>query len=218
MSTETAAAIGMKINALRRERDLSLRDLAEKSGLTASFLSQVERGMVNTSIDSLRRITTSLNISLVELLEDAQPHEPEPQMLEAAVMPISRPPLPSSATATNGKHGTFSPVIRANNRPTLHFPDSGVTYELLTASRAYKVEAFMGKLAPGTDIPARPLPEPTEQFVYVLSGSLLVELSDNSYVLNTGDSMYFDGMLVTRFACIGNQETTVLFVITPPVF
>lgn len=211
----STVTIGIRINALRRKHNLSLRDLAEKSGLTASFLSQVERGMVNTSIDSLRRITNSLNISLVELLE-----EPSLQTIEGepAASLATRQHLPPITTSINGASQSFSPVIRANNRPTLHFPDSGVTYELLTSSRAYKVEAFLSKLAPGTDIPARPLPEPTEQFVYVLNGSLLVELIDNHYVLNTGDSMYFDGMIVTRFACVGSQETSVIFVITPPVF
>lgn len=211
----STVSIGLRINALRRKHNLSLRDMAEKSGLTASFLSQVERGMVNTSIDSLRRITNSLNISLVELLEETSSPVSE---IEPVASLVARQQLPPATSTFNGSSQPFSPVIRANNRPTLHFPDSGVTYELLTSSRAYKVEAFLSKLAPGTNIPARPLPEPTEQFVYVLNGSLLVELIDNRYELNAGDSMYFDGMNVTRFACIGNQETSVIFVITPPVF
>ena len=46
----TAAEIGRRIHALRQKNALSLREMAQQSGLTASFLSQVERGVVNSSI------------------------------------------------------------------------------------------------------------------------------------------------------------------------
>lgn len=206
-----AVEIGNRINSLRRSRNLSLREMAEKSGLTASFLSQVERGIVNTSIDSLRRITDSLNISMVELLSESIAQEDAPIMSQLAK-------LNTLSHSHNGARLPASSVVRANKRPTLHFPDSGVTYEMLTNSRINKVEVFLSKLLPGTDIQARPLSEPTEEFVYVIDGSLRVELTDQSYVLNAGDSLYFDGTIVTRFVCVGDQVTSVIFMITPPVF
>jgi len=56
--------VGERIRERRRELGLSLRALAEKTGLTASFLSLVERGRNTPSLDSLRRITVALDVPL----------------------------------------------------------------------------------------------------------------------------------------------------------
>jgi transcriptional regulator with XRE-family HTH domain len=54
--------IGEKIKQRRKELGLSLRELAEKVELTASFLSQVERDQTSPSIDSLRKISQALDV------------------------------------------------------------------------------------------------------------------------------------------------------------
>lgn len=67
--------IGKRIKAQRTELNMSLRDLAQEVGLTASFLSQVERGLVSPSIDSLRRISKALGVPIFHLLVDEdRPH------------------------------------------------------------------------------------------------------------------------------------------------
>lgn len=53
-------SLGYRIQVRRKETGQSLRDLAGKRDLTASFISQVERGQTNPSIDSLRRIAEAL--------------------------------------------------------------------------------------------------------------------------------------------------------------
>ena len=56
--------VGERIRERRKELGLNLRQLAQKTDLTASFLSLVERGHNTPSLDSLRRITEALDVPL----------------------------------------------------------------------------------------------------------------------------------------------------------
>ncbi|KAA3654778.1 MAG: XRE family transcriptional regulator [Chloroflexi bacterium] len=60
--------IGAKIKEQRNKMGLSLRDLAGKVDLTASFLSQIERDQASPSIDSLRKISQALNVPVFYFL------------------------------------------------------------------------------------------------------------------------------------------------------
>lgn len=62
--------IGKRINKRRQELNLSLRDLAQQTNLTASYLSQVERDMTDPSIKSLRRIADALKVPIMHFLEE----------------------------------------------------------------------------------------------------------------------------------------------------
>src|ERR671928_904633 len=61
--------VGERLRALRRFRRCTLRTIAERSGLSESFLSQVERGRSSASIASLRRIAEALGVSMADLFE-----------------------------------------------------------------------------------------------------------------------------------------------------
>jgi transcriptional regulator with XRE-family HTH domain len=54
--------LGNRLRARRQELGLSLRELAERVGLTASFLSQIERDLASPSIESLRKISDALEV------------------------------------------------------------------------------------------------------------------------------------------------------------
>lgn len=56
--------IGQKLKQRRGELNLSLRALGAKSGLSAMFLSQIERGKSNPSLKSLQRIANALGVTL----------------------------------------------------------------------------------------------------------------------------------------------------------
>lgn len=68
--------IGEKIKARRLALNLSLRDLAEQSDLTASYLSQVERNVSMPSIDSLRKISKALDIPTFYFFLEQEPLSP----------------------------------------------------------------------------------------------------------------------------------------------
>jgi len=63
-----AVALGPRIRALRESMDLSLRDLAERSGVSAPMLSQVERGETSPTLQVATRIAAGLELRLSQLL------------------------------------------------------------------------------------------------------------------------------------------------------
>jgi transcriptional regulator with XRE-family HTH domain len=62
--------IGQRIKERRIEQNLSLRDLGGKTGLTASFLSQIENDLTEPSITSLQKIATALKVPMFTFLND----------------------------------------------------------------------------------------------------------------------------------------------------
>ena len=69
MTTEPAiAAVGPRVKALREAMDLSLRELAERSGVSAPMLSQVERGETSPTLQIAARIASGLQLRLSQLL------------------------------------------------------------------------------------------------------------------------------------------------------
>lgn len=66
----TELALGSRIRALRQARRLTLRDVAERAGVTESFLSQVERDVTSPSIATVQRIARALDLSIAQLFAE----------------------------------------------------------------------------------------------------------------------------------------------------
>ena len=66
--------LGPRIRALRQARNLTLRELAERAGVTESFLSQVEREVTSPSIASVQKIARGLELAIAELFVEDAPH------------------------------------------------------------------------------------------------------------------------------------------------
>jgi transcriptional regulator with XRE-family HTH domain len=66
--------IGSRIKAMRLARRLSLTELARRAGVSKSFVSQVERGQANPSVETIRDIALALEVPLFSLfLEEHDP-------------------------------------------------------------------------------------------------------------------------------------------------
>ena len=195
-------AIGERIKGRRLEMGLTGRELARRTGLSASFISQLERGKTNISLESLRLIAEHLEVSILHFLSEELPALESDSNQETTRLPKIR-----------------DSVVRVDNRPQLTFPDSGVCYELLARDLSRKMEAMCGRLSPGTGNVARRLRLPTEEFIYVLSGSLIVGLSSGEHHLYPGDTIYFEGQDLVQLVCASEDEDVVwVSVITPPAF
>jgi transcriptional regulator with XRE-family HTH domain len=70
VDAEMDLELGLRIRARRTELNMTLQDLAVRTGLTASFISQVERGLAATSLRSLRKIAGTLEVSMFYLLDE----------------------------------------------------------------------------------------------------------------------------------------------------
>ncbi|MDK2979991.1 MAG: hypothetical protein PWQ55_338 [Chloroflexota bacterium] len=200
--------IGQRIKARREELGFSMRELARRTGLSASFISQVENKRTNVSLDSLRLIAEQLDISIHHFF--SEPAQDAAYTTAAA----NNENDPDAAGEMQ-----YSPIVRAGARPQLHFPDLGVDYELLVKDLTHNMEPIFGRLSPGSGNIARRLRKPTEEFIFVLVGQLLVGLKDKEYILNPGDSIYFEGNDLNKLTCASEDSDVVwISVITPPAF
>ena len=71
--------IGQKIQRYRNQRGLSLRGLAEKTGITASMISQIENNSVNPSINTLKTLAETLDFPLYVLFQEE--NDPEQELI-----------------------------------------------------------------------------------------------------------------------------------------
>ena len=69
----TEFQLGPRIRSLRQARQVTLRELAARAGVTESFLSQVEREVTSPSIASVQRIARALDLGIAELFVDEPP-------------------------------------------------------------------------------------------------------------------------------------------------
>jgi transcriptional regulator with XRE-family HTH domain len=201
--------IGEKIRKRRETMGYSLRKLAKMTNLSASFLSQVELNRNSLSLTSLHSIASALDVPMLYFLDESRSRKSSNQQ-------DSTQPSTKTETVEDG----YNLEVTKENRNKLVMPKSGVTYELLVPRMGYKMVVFQRRLSPGFDHTiSRVLKEPTEEFIYVLNGELLVELTSGSYILRAEDSMYFEGRDLLRFECHSTDEDVVwIAAISPSIF
>jgi transcriptional regulator with XRE-family HTH domain len=208
-STMVKMTIGEKIRKRRETLGYSLRELAKMTDLSASFISQVELNRNNLSLASLHAVAAALDVPLLYFLDEKTTSQDS--------FGIHKSKEDSTEEITQDRYYT---VVTKDSRNQLTMKKSGVTYELLVPRMGYKMVVFQRQLSPGYDHEIkRVLKEPTEEFIYVLSGELLVELTTGQYVLYPEDSMYFDGRDLLRFECHSSDQDVVwITAITPSIF
>lgn len=81
-----AQSVGPRLRRARRRRGLTLAALAERVGMSESFLSQLERGLTGASLDSLQRLTRALDVRIADLFEED--HVRNPAVLTPAARPV----------------------------------------------------------------------------------------------------------------------------------
>jgi|SRR3712207_3732432 len=72
--------VGSKIKALRKQKNYTLKDMNSKTGISVSFLSDIENGRSNPSLDRLTDIANALDTSVSYLLGETTP-ENDPETL-----------------------------------------------------------------------------------------------------------------------------------------
>ena len=72
MQTDIMVRFGQAVRQIRRAQSISQEELAERCGLHRTYISDVELGKRNVSLENIERIATSLNKSLVELFSEVK--------------------------------------------------------------------------------------------------------------------------------------------------
>jgi DNA-binding transcriptional MerR regulator/quercetin dioxygenase-like cupin family protein len=107
-------------------------------------------------------------------------------------------------------------LVRSRDRKVLK-PNAGVEMDLL-ASGNKMMEPHLFRIAPGAGSGGSYSHE-GEEFIFVLQGKLEVWLDEvERYVLEPGDSLYFESTQAHRWQNPGEKETSLLWVNTPPTF
>ncbi len=179
-------AIGPRIKALREAMDLSLRDLAERSGVSAPMLSQVERGETSPTLQVATRIAAGLELRLSQLLRLDE---------DGAVVVVQ---------AGQGRHG---PETAGHSYEVLTPPLPGQRAELSRHSLA------AGASTGGPGDP--PMHEPgSRETALVESGQVVLLCDGQRYELSQGDCVTFDADLPHHFENPGPGEAVLLAVLS----
>ena len=206
---------GKTIRLQRRIRSLTLKELTAQTGLSISFVSEVERGLSQPSIASLRKIAQALGISLLGLSESGSADDgagPGGRDDPAAG-------LPQTAPAIRAPYISDVRVMRAGRRKRISFPGMKGYFELLTPDLNRLIEALNFKLEPGFASGQEQFSDlPGEKFMLILEGRLEFHVADQVYVLDEMDSLYYPADAPIHYKVLGERTVRGVLVITPPGF
>jgi transcriptional regulator with XRE-family HTH domain len=193
--------MGERLREARRGRNLSLRVLADRLGVSPSLISQIETGRANPSVSTLYAIAAELDVSLDELLfNDRRPPEPS-----------AASPAREGSTAT-GTMTSAPPLQRAATRHRIRLA-SGVLWERLTTLSEPGVEFLhvtyeVGGASSPPDAFQR---HPGHEWGYVISGRLQVKIGFDEYVLEPGDAISINSSVPHRLATIGDEPVEAIW-------
>jgi transcriptional regulator with XRE-family HTH domain len=183
-------SIGPKIREMRKHRGMTLKEFSQKVGVTASLISQIERGVAAPSISSLKKISDTLGISIALFFNEE-----------------------GKKTLTND----FSPIVRKHERKILH-PSPGVTYHLLSKNLQGKLEFLLAFYEVGASTGPNPYSHRGEECALVLKGKLEVQIGSSAYVLLKDDSITFSCEIPHRVSNVGKVPAVSIWCVTPPSF
>jgi transcriptional regulator with XRE-family HTH domain len=186
VSTATPT-LGPRIKALREAMDLSLRDLAERSGVSAPMLSQVERGETSPTLQVAARIADGLELRLSQLLRLDE---------DGAVSVVRRSERRKGPAAARG-----------HSYEILTPPLPGQRAEL--SRHVLGPGAVTG--GPGDP----PMHEPgSRETALVEAGTVVLICDGQAYALEAGDCVTFDADLPHHFENPGDDEAVLLAVVS----
>jgi quercetin dioxygenase-like cupin family protein len=109
-------------------------------------------------------------------------------------------------------------VVKVVDRRKFKFEEPNITYELLTSDFTRQMMVYLINISPHAKRIAQPLSKPTEQWMHVNQGQMKIEIGDETYTLEPGDTVYYDGELLREFGSVSDEELVIMCCITPPVF
>ena len=154
-------SVSNKIRKIRRENNITLKELSERTDLSVSFLSQFERGVSSITLVSLKKIAEALNITMRELFDDGP--EPDGRFVHRE----------SDGTGIMGLEKKYAGYERLSGR-----------------FEGRKLESLLLRMEPlRSDF--EPCTHEGEEFGYILSGSVSIHLGSRTYKAKKGESFYF---------------------------
>ena len=199
-SDEPAASnvIGERLCGLRKEHRYSIRGLALKAGVSASLISDIEKGKVEPSISTLKRLATALGTKITFFFS-------EPAQANGRVV-----------RATNRVLINDLPVGNVESR--LAIQTKGIRFELASPQEAEAIEAIYGRYDVGASLGEEPLTHEGEEWGMVLAGRLKVTVGVEVYFLEPGDSIWFPSTIPHRMENVADTPTEYIWIDSPRSF
>ena len=113
---------------------------------------------------------------------------------------------------------SISPVITKNNRKTISASSNNAIYELLSQDLNRKIEFLYITIKAGDYSTKDFVTHEGEECGIVIKGRLMVKTNNEEYILEEGDSIYFDSMTPHRYINIGEEVCESVWAMTPPSF
>ncbi|HID28711.1 MAG TPA: XRE family transcriptional regulator [Desulfobacterales bacterium] len=180
-------SVGRRVHTVRKEKGLSVEDVAQRTGLSAEYLVRIETNEVSPPLGALIRVSKALDMKLGRFIStgDVKPF---------TVVRKDQRRVVSRYTSAQGDQ-------------------YGYTYESLAADKKDRhMEPFMVTL-----VPSKARKELSthagQEFIYVLEGATEVILKDYTEVLYPGDSIYYDSTVPHLVRCYGDKEAVILAVL-----
>ena len=193
-AASTLETLGDEVRQLRKARGLTLQQLADATGKSVGFLSQVERNLTKPSVAALQDIGEALGVHIGWFFQaDADAGDAERRY-----------------------------IVRANSRRRLSYASFsstdylGLHDSLLSANLNGELVLGLSRYAPGASSGDDAYTHKGEEAGLVLQGTLALTIGAEHYVLNQGDSFSFPSRLPHRFANpSADAETVVVWANTP---
>jgi transcriptional regulator with XRE-family HTH domain len=177
--------LGERIKALRAERQLQQRQLAEKAGLTASMLSQIESGRLTPSLHTLGKVAGALSVSIASLFES-----------------------PPNGRLDVSRKADYPVVSFDGTTEKWHVLGAGLFH-----GKIRSVVSTLGPRAKGIDTDKVILEPGQMKLFYVIEGRVALHYNGERHLLEAGDSAHLDGGIPHGWENVGPRVAKALWVI-----
>ena len=181
--------LGDQIRSIRKRQEITLKELAEKTGLSIGYISQIERSLTDPSLSTLRKISGALGVPTYLFLGD-EPHGSLTLRKEEMIQ-LSQP-------NSNVRYQIMSPM------PTGEFEPQSLVARFELAPRSVDGEL--------------PVIHPSEEIVLLERGTLDVIINGNSVRLEAGDTTLIRSNLPHIFSNPTDEIAMGYSILTPAVW
>ena len=155
-------SIGPKVRRLRKQWNLSLQQLADRSDVSTAAIHKVEQGTMVPTITTLLKLAAAFEHPVAYFVDEEQESPP---------------------------YVVFTP---AAERRSIYTPHEGLNLEGISGPYGqYFVATAIAEVAPGAGSGDSPLRHAGEELIHMLSGRLDVDVSGQTFHLRRGDSIHF---------------------------
>ncbi|EJW96552.1 XRE family transcriptional regulator [gut metagenome] len=190
---DTSKIVGEKIKSLRENQGISVEQLAERSGLAMEQIDRIENNIDLPSLAPLIKIARVLGVRLGTFLDDQEETGPVVCRKNEATDSISF----SNNAIQSRKH---------------------MEYHSLSRSKADRhMEPFIIDVAPTEENTFVLSSHEGEEFIMVMNGTMEISYGKNTYLLEEGDSIYYDSIVPHHVHAYQGQAAKILAVIYTPI-